>query len=550
MKCLKFYTLMALFVAFGAKAVAQEWEHSHEYFQSGDESIGYNDIYETVSGNIAVSTFQYFKCGYGDFYAPHPFLTMFTADGEQVAEQSFFKEAYYGTRPFTLENDNGELFMMTTYTPDHDNSSFNYFQNYDNPPDDCILGLYKLNDQLNVLENHEHRFKIDTFEWHNAQFNVSPLEFCGALALISPIVDNNQIVGGFVKTHSHKPSNMPLEQDSLFMFRMDFDGNFIDLKGYPLPIFNGGGSQRHFLEVNLLYKADTGYVLYCPFRFIDDGNSYHVVYFDDDLNILNVRPFHKPDPISQTDDVTQGIRIKRSRHNTTYFTAELASNNNKATDYDVRLYEFDDDINGTEPFVPSLQYITRTSNDLDWPCGIDLLDDNTLYFAYTLNRGFWEDLDSWLMIEHLDSAFDTISTVYYDLEGLRIHSVGNAINATRDGGLLLVFHSQNLNNLDQCWTTVTKFPAEAFESISEAHDNGLKVAIAYPNPGKDVLNIRTGLKDARVEVYDMTGKLIHNTEISHSVISINTESWPSGTYIWKVISNGKLAESGKWLKSH
>ena len=73
MKCLKFYTLMALFVAFGANAFGQEWEHSHEYFQSGDESIGYNDIYETVSGNIAVSTFQYFKCGYGDFYAPHPF---------------------------------------------------------------------------------------------------------------------------------------------------------------------------------------------------------------------------------------------------------------------------------------------------------------------------------------------------------------------------------------------------------------------------------------------------------------------------------------------
>ena len=123
-----YFLLLALALVFGGKTIAQEWEHSHEYFQSSDESIGYNDVYETVSGNIAVSTFQYFKCGYGDFHAPHPFLTMFTADGEQVAEQSFFKEAYYGTRPFMLENDNGELFMMTSYTPDHDNSSFNYFK--------------------------------------------------------------------------------------------------------------------------------------------------------------------------------------------------------------------------------------------------------------------------------------------------------------------------------------------------------------------------------------------------------------------------------------
>ena len=90
---LKLYMLIGLLTVSGTRAFGQEWEHSHEYFQSGDESIGYNDIYETVSGNIAVSTFQYFKCGYGDFYAPHPFLTMFTADGEQVAEQSFFKEA-------------------------------------------------------------------------------------------------------------------------------------------------------------------------------------------------------------------------------------------------------------------------------------------------------------------------------------------------------------------------------------------------------------------------------------------------------------------------
>ena len=58
-------------------------------------------------------------------------------------------------------------------------------------------------------------------------------------------------------------------------------------------------------------------------------------------------------------------------------------------------------------------------------------------------------------------------------------------------GTLLVFSSKNLDNTTQHWTTVTKFPAEAFLCIDEAHDNGLKVAIAYPNPGKDELNIRT-----------------------------------------------------------
>ena len=123
-----------------------------------------------------------------------------------------------------------------------------------------------------------------------------------------------------------------------------------------------------------------------------------------------------------------------------------------------------------------------------------------------------------------------------------------SVTACKDGGVLLVFWSKNLDNTNQQWTTVTKFPAEAFVGINEAHDNGLKVAIAYPNPGKDVLNIRTGLKDVRVVVYDMNGRMVYRQEITDNITLINTTSWPSGSYIWKLISNGKEAECGKWIK--
>jgi hypothetical protein len=262
-----------------------------------------------------------------------------------------------------------------------------------------------------------------------------------------------------------------------------------------------------------------------------------------------VRPYKKIDPLSQFDDLMQGIKVKRSRHNTSYFAVELASNNPaKATDYDVRLYELDDDIDGTEPYIPSLQYITRTSDDLDWPSGIELFDDNSLCFAYTLNIGFWSNLDSWMMIEHLSPGFDTISTLYYDHEGERIHSTASSILATNDGGLLLVYQSKNLDNTNQRWTTITKFPAETFVGIEEAHDNGLKVAIAYPNPGKDVLNIRTGLQDAQVEVYDTNGKLIRSQALTENVTAIDAKEWAEGVYVWKVMTERKVVETGKWIK--
>ena len=73
-------------------------------------------------------------------------------------------------------------------------------------------------------------------------------------------------------------------------------------------------------------------------------------------------------------------------------------------------------------------------------------------------------------------------------------------------------------------------------------------AEVYPNPGKDVLNIRTGLQDAWVEVYDMNGRLIHRQDITEDVTGIDAGDWAEGVYVWKVMADGKLAETGKWVK--
>jgi hypothetical protein len=95
---------------------------------------------------------------------------------------------------------------------------------------------------------------------------------------------------------------------------------------------------------------------------------------------------------------------------------------------------------------------------------------------------------------------------------------------------------------------VVKLPAEVFDGIDEAHENGLKVAIAYPNSGKDVLNIRTGLQDAWVEVYDVNGRLVHRQDITENVTGIDAGGWAEGVYVWKVMANGKEVEIGKWVK--
>ena len=74
---------------------------------------------------------------------------------------------------------------------------------------------------------------------------------------------------------------------------------------------------------------------------------------------------------------------------------------------------------------------------------------------------------------------------------------------------------------------IAKFPASAFTDIDEAHAHNLKVAVAYPNPGGDVMNVRTSLRDCTLQVYDMQGRMVHQQEITDDVTSVDASSWSS-----------------------
>ena len=89
-----------------------------------------------------------------------------------------------------------------------------------------------------------------------------------------------------------------------------------------------------------------------------------------------------------------------------------------------------------------------------------------------------------------------------------------------------------------------------YDAVEENKDSEITV---YPNPGNNTLNIRTALQNARIEIYDITGKLVYNQEITGNNTRINAEGWPSGAYVWKVytgVSTGSttLVETGKWIK--
>jgi hypothetical protein len=110
-------------------------------------------------------------------------------------------------------------------------------------------------------------------------------------------------------------------------------------------------------------------------------------------------------------------------------------------------------------------------------------------------------------------------------------------------------NAQEEPNLYREWIEGYYIPVPEFGEVWGVIENVVfSRTNAYPNPGKNMLNIRTGLKDARVEVYDMNGRVVYGREITDNITAINTSAWVAGSYVWKVISNGKEAETGKWIK--
>ena len=159
-----------------------------------------------------------------------------------------------------------------------------------------------------------------------------------------------------------------------------------------------------------------------------------------------------------------------------------------------------------------------------------------------------------LYIAYFDENLTKLGEIYHQFEDESVGRMPRGICGNTNG---CVFSLDNLD-LDAVkrWDAVFKVSKGTFDNIEEAHDCGLKVAIAYPNPGKDVRNIRTGLRDAWVEVYDVNGRLVHRQDITENVTGIDAGGWAEGVYVWKVYTtnggfstgSGSLAETGKWIK--
>ncbi|MCX6351749.1 MAG: T9SS type A sorting domain-containing protein [Bacteroidetes bacterium] len=78
----------------------------------------------------------------------------------------------------------------------------------------------------------------------------------------------------------------------------------------------------------------------------------------------------------------------------------------------------------------------------------------------------------------------------------------------------------------------------SIEDISEVNEFKL-----YPNPATTQITINTTDNKSVLYIYDITGRLVHQQNISAQETTINTENYPKGIYTATIINNNKVAHS-------
>lgn len=276
-----------------------------------------------------------------------------------------------------------------------------------------------------------------------------------------------------------------------------------------------------------------------------DVNS-ECVFFDDSLNVVDTK--HSI--------YNQAIGIYRPHYeyfavhpetDKVYLISDVsfpAFNGNPQIRSDIYMSQFNPDFTQTKF---KLGPYTLDEYDQIALCeAIDFHEENIFMCGYmnTMFGGNAPDTDNFY-VAMLDGNLNIVGEIYYHNEERMV--VPYSILVLESGDCLVSTAGKDRKS-GEMQHAIFKLSHAIFDGIEEAHDAGFALAIAYPNPGKDVLNIRTALQNAHVEVYNSLGHLVLNLELLENVTTINTNSWPSGTYIWKVLSNGKEVESGKWIK--
>lgn len=185
-----------------------------------------------------------------------------------------------------------------------------------------------------------------------------------------------------------------------------------------------------------------------------------------------------------------------------------------------------------------------------WDKNIDLLDTNNIFAGATVNTqlSIYPNTYSYIVLEKLDHDLNPKWKRFY---GFDAYYLLTSVMATSDSGCLVLAscydYSTQSNKKDIFYLKVNSqgLLTSSVESTNIVHD-----ALVFPNPGSDCLTIESGpqISGSEFKMKDMEGKQVMSKVLTEQVTKVETQILTSGIYVWDIIFQERLVESGKWIK--
>ncbi len=143
---------------------------------------------------------------------------------------------------------------------------------------------------------------------------------------------------------------------------------------------------------------------------------------------------------------------------------------------------------------------------------------------------------------------ETFLNVGYDANttrsGINFYSIGNVWQPSIYEGALMI---------RPVFGTAAQIPDDAIELVTNAASKKEETLLIYPNPARDVVNLRNETKDGektippalRIEIYDFNGQLLQNTVTTNGSFSVQGMS--DGLYILRIYENNRFKTTRKLL---
>ena len=532
-----------------------EFEYIYETGESDYHKVIYfSNIFEMDNGDFMV---------FGDNY-----FGRFSKSGKLLLETSINDsilgyETWNGEGNPVIKSKDGGFYVFTNLNPILDTNDINYQECFESK-----IVMDKLDENLELVYSKEIIIPIDTTDWLNTWAGGGLLGRYPQIEIGTVLDEEDGFVICYEKYPGHQNGLGPHAYgiDSTIIIKTDYDLNILKSGSFGhiecnklrhrnhllydeeddeyLYYVSGEWNYSHYKEGLYLYRFDS------YFNYIDehymantDGTGYHTIHYEDG------------------DFETGGITFKRTSSNTTLMMSGASCNHfNGNLPIDSYTAAICLEMNDEAKMLDSITFARAEKSSANrttapYYGSIDWVDENRVFIGATPNSYFSPMLNGYqyFVIRMIDKDLNVLDELYYDL-GETSALWTTILKATEDGGCMIAGHYMDfVNDPFTYYNFIKKFPPEAFDNIEEAHAHNLKLAVAYPNPGGNVMNIRTGLRNATLSVYDMQGRKVHEQEITDDVTSIDASKWENGTYVWKLgIRNEELGmkcvESGKWVK--